>query len=819
MTNLRQSWNSLHAKLLRNIAASLSVAIVLSGIVLLIAVNNFIKARTASELGVIGNILSEKTAFQLGLGDYYRNEAEILLSSARHHADIELACLYTADGSIFAEYKETNSTKICKVNTSLVSFKLIKQELLSTEVIFPIHQNGEQLGQLNISSSGKELNRALTVFFITVLATLGVAVLIAFFIGRNLVNRSLVPLTALSETSKKIAENPFLQVRAEKMGDDEVGKLVDVFNSMLDALSLENKLLKSSESTFRSLAENAPVGIFLRKSSTDFEYVNGTWRKLTGLDLTKSSDFVSLVADDHKDNYQRKISRLAEQQHSAVVEFEFLTPAREKRFFMEYVSHIQDSDGSSYVGSLLDVTDLKRAQVELESLAYYDPLTKLPNRRFLKDHLNFALAKARKDNTKMAVLMTDLDDFKKINDSLGHDAGDKLLAKLATRLRDAVFEEDVVSRMGGDEFLILVENIENTSCLEFISKRLLGAMRTQAVHEENIIPVSGSIGIAVFPDDAQNSDELLRFADMALYSSKARGGDNFSFYSEELDRNIRQQIHIEQKLRIALDEDALELFIQPQFNSGKHTMCWAEALIRWFDKDDGAISPAMFIPIAENSGLIHRVGDFVIERVCQILAKNGTALKQLGMQGISINLSARQFFSHDLINKIKNTLEKYNVPAGRLGIEITETMVMDDVEMAISIMNELKSMGCIISMDDFGTGYSSLTYLKRFPIDHLKIDQSFIRDIPEDKDDMEIACAIIDLAHNLGMTVVAEGVETIQQATFLAKNNCEFLQGYYLCRPISVQEVLVKHSANKRHNIQAPDSASASASASASNKR
>jgi diguanylate cyclase (GGDEF)-like protein/PAS domain S-box-containing protein len=799
-------WRSLHVRLLGNLGLSLAAGICLAGLALMVVGNNFIKQRTIKDLSTIANMLAENTAFQLGLNDpYYSQEVANSLAASRYHGDVNLVCLYAADGTLYAQYSN-NGRRKCDDSTSVSSEKTVNKGVLRTSVNLPIYQEGNLLGEIRVHSQGKELQQVLMSLGIAMILTFGIALILALLLGRKLIHNSLAPLRNLSDTSKNIAENPFSNARAIKTFQDEVGLLVDVFNSMLDVLSQERRDLLSSEERFRNLSENSPVGVFLREDAENFNYVNSTWCELTGLDNDQAFKFTEHIDNEYLIDYEKKFQQLCKGSDAIIVEYKFDTRLGHKRHFMEYISKVSDPNkGSLYIGSLLDVTDLKDAQLELEQLAYYDPLTKLPNRRYLRDHLTSAIAKAKKDNRKIAVFMTDLDDFKKVNDSLGHDAGDKLLSQIGESLRQSVFEEDIVARLGGDEFMVLIEDIDNLNSLEFVAKRLLKGMQTEATYEHGSLPVTGSIGAAIYPDDACNYEELLRFADMALYSSKSKGGDAFNFYSADLDQKIREQIRIEHKLRVALDNNSLEVFLQPIFHAKSQNRCWAEALVRWFDEEEGSISPGIFIPVAETTGLIHQLGDFVLERVCQIIESENSDFEKLGINGISVNLSAKQFYSKDLVKRIRTLMNLHNVRPSQLCFEITESMVMDDIELAISTMEEINSLGCTLSIDDFGTGYSSLTYLKRFPVDNLKIDRSFIKDLPDDKNDAEIACAIIDLAHNLGMKVVAEGVETPVQADFLAQKGAEYLQGFLLSRPVSVSELklqLTNHSTDSIHDTK-----------------
>lgn len=783
---------SLHFRLLRVITYSLVLAIALSGTSLLIIGNHSAERYNTENMAVIGQILAEKIAFPLSLGDGYADEAEKTLGATHHHKDFALVCLYDLSGNLFSQYRAATSTHEC-LNTYHLGMENHNRgrRNLSSAIVLPVNFESEKIGYLVIESLGNQLKETLWLMTWAILGSLLVALLIAFLFGSRQLKKALWGLSDLRNTGLEIATNPKAITRAKKVFNDEIGDLVDAFNSMLDALGLESQKLRTSENTFRSLSENAPVGMFLRDSANHYGFVNSTWSEMTGLTVNNARHFSNCIGTDHKRHYIEKLASLKTDAAFVVNEFEFLHyETNEYRFLQEYVSSFEDGQHSHFIGILIDATELRQSQIELEKLAYYDPLTKLPNRRFLTDHLNYSYAAAEKKGGKIAVFMTDLDNFKRVNDSLGHDAGDKLLEHIGTRLKGAVFKEDVVSRMGGDEFLVLVEGIENLNAIEFISKRLLNAMRTESAHDISTLPVTGSIGVAVYPDDSCSPEELLRHADLALYSSKSNGGDQFSCYSEDLDNNIREQIRIEQKLRRAIDNKEIDVFLQPQVLSKERRVCWAEALVRWHDDEEGFISPVRFIPVAEDTGLIMELGDLVLEKVCIMLKDYAEELELLQIEGISVNLSAKQFFSNTLVKDISATLKAHQIAPSLVEFELTESTVTDNMDRAVSIMEDLRELGCRLSIDDFGTGYSSLSYLSKFPTTSLKIDRSFVDPLPDSKNDAEIVCAIIDLAHNLGMSVVAEGVETEAQADYLAEKGCEYLQGYYFARPASITQLI-----------------------------
>lgn len=799
----KEVFNSVRSKFLSITILFFITGFLLASLIFIAAFEKLTRELFASEVGQ--SILE-------GFYDQYENkvkiEANIIepsLESAKYsgsrenahlpHGDIELLCLYDPNLALLTSYSEKETSDRCPSLSQRI--KAARQEFHGHRLFFemPVTVDGEVLayywGQAQYHSF-KLLSPSYSVFFVV---TFCVTLLVAMVLAAKLIARSFFPLNALYNTSKVIASNPLSEERATKFSNDEIGRVVDVFNSILDNFSRENQALISSENRFRTLAEHAPIGVYL-KSQSDYEYTNARWNEITGLDAATALAFIDHIERSDKKYYEDALDLARTRNTAQVIEYRYHNEDLGRRTLMEYVSLIEDEKGRAcYIGSLMDVTELKVAQLELEKLAFYDPLTLLPNRRFFKDHLELAIARAQKEKKKIAIYMADLDEFKRVNDCLGHDAGDKLLVEISTRLKKVLFEGDVVSRLGGDEFMLLLDNIEDPTRLDHASQRIVDALRVSVQEGDQSMEVAGSVGIAIFPTDSQSPEELLRYADIALYNAKGAGGNRISYYSCELDKQIKERVNLEHKLRQALAENKLQVYLQPQYSSSEYQMTWAEALLRWQDNELGFVSPEVFIPLAEETGLIFPLSEFVLDRVLELLAEKTEDLDLLGIKGIAINVSPKQFFSPGFIEKIERKIQYYQVPATALEFEITETTVMDDVHKAVELMHELRAKGFKLSIDDFGTGFSSLSSLKNFPINSLKIDKSFIQDIPGDQSDVEISCAIIAMAKNLGLAVVAEGVETLVQAEFLAKNRCEFLQGYYFAKPMPIDHLFQEPSA------------------------
>ncbi len=431
---------------------------------------------------------------------------------------------------------------------------------------------------------------------------------------------------------------------------------------------------------------------------------------------------------------------------------------------------------------------LERKQIEqrLTLLAHFDSLTGLANREYFNLTMARTLAQAKRKNQKLGVMFLDLDYFKEINDTLGHLVGDKLLVSIAERLKSCVRSVDFIARLGGDEFVIILDDIQSPKATMNIADKILATLSKSVEIDHHEVFISCSIGITFFPDDASNVNDLLKHADVAMYKAKSKGRNNFQFFTPELNAEVIQVMEIKNDLRGAVRRDELLLYYQPKINLLEDKIVSAEALLRWQHPTRGIVSPDQFIPIAEQSGLIIEIGQWVIT---EAIKQSKKWQKSLSPDfGMAINLSVKQFQESGLIEFIEAQLSQFAVDASTIELEITESLLMEKSQQEQEILSGLSQKGFKISMDDFGTGYSSLSYLKRFTIDILKIDRSFIGDVISDPDAAEIVKAIIAMAHALKLTVVAEGVETKQQMDFLKQLNCNEIQGYLISKPIPALE-------------------------------
>jgi diguanylate cyclase (GGDEF)-like protein/PAS domain S-box-containing protein len=453
------------------------------------------------------------------------------------------------------------------------------------------------------------------------------------------------------------------------------------------------------------------------------------------------------------------------------------------------ISVVRGDDGAvtHYVGTHIDITERKAAEEQIKQLAFYDPLTQLPNRRLLQERLKHGIDVERRGGKQLALLMLDLDRFKSVNDSMGHLVGDELLQQVAKRITSRLREVDMVARLGGDEFIVLLEDIAHPEDAARVAEDIIADLsKPFCVDQGEEIQISASIGISLYPQHGGNPELLMDHADTALYQAKDAGRSCFAYFSEDFTIAARERIALESRLRRAIEQQDLCVFYQPQVDIASGRIVGAEALVRWLDPAEGLIPPIRFIPIAEETGLIIAIGEWVLRETC----RQGRQWLDAGLPrlNLAVNVSPQQFRRSDICGLVAKVLKDTGFPASQLELEITESGLMENQTNATEILNCLRGQGIRLAIDDFGTGYSSLAYLKHFPLDMLKIDKSFIDDIPHLQYDMEIASTIIAMGHILGFKVLAEGVETPEQLDFLREKGCDMYQGYIKSRPLPAEE-------------------------------
>lgn len=531
---------------------------------------------------------------------------------------------------------------------------------------------------------------------------------------------------------------------------------------------------------------NTAEAIFITDANKILVQVNDAFRRITGYEekevIGQTPQLLAVQESVQKDYQAIWKSVLAQGRWQGELRVWRKSGEEFPIWLSLYSINSAEGEVTHYIGNFSDISRRKAAEARMHHMAYHDPLTQLPNRLNLDEQLTQVLWLAQKNNTCVAVLIIDLDQFKVVNDNLGHPVGDQLLVEVSKRLHQSIRDCDFVARFGGDEFVVVLANITNIQDVDTIAGNIVHTVSTPCWVIGMELRTSPSIGICMFPQNATQPSDLIRYADVALYDAKARGRGLYRFYSAAMSEHSNARLTFETELANALEKNQFILHYQPQLDLCSGTLKGVEALLRWQHPRRGLILPNEFISMAEDLGLISHLGDWVLNEACRQLCD--WQAQGIGPLRMSINLSASQFRNRHLPYKILSKLEEFNLCAALIDLEVTESMAMESPQETIDMLQHLAESGFSLSIDDFGTGYSSLAYLKLFPLHTLKIDCSFVRDIEFNRNDAQICETIVVLAHKLGLTVMAEGVETDHQLQFLAQNGCEGIQGYLLSKPL-----------------------------------
>ena len=569
---------------------------------------------------------------------------------------------------------------------------------------------------------------------------------------------------------------------------DQSGELAGLIGVVTDVTGYKEteRALEASEARFRVLTESSLDLISVVDAEGRILYQSPALRHLLGFEPeeTIGRNVEQLVHRDDLEHARAAFRRILEARRSSEpIEFRLRHRDGSWRTFESLGTNcLANPHIPGVVFNSRDVTDRKVIQQRIQHLAYHDNLTGLPNRSLLQDRLAHSVARAERGNRKVAVLFIDLDNFKNINDTLGHDVGDELLRQVARRLSDSVRVEDTIARQGGDEFIVLLESLEDGRGASVVAQKILNSLRQPFTLGGTEQHVSGSVGIAVYPDDGRDAQTLMKNADTAMFHGKALGKNTYQYFTPQMNIAVKRRMTLESALRRAVMQKDFVLHYQPQVNLETGEIIAVEALVRWQTEDSGTVMPGDFIPLAEETGLINEIGEWVLREGC----RQAREWHDMGLpkRRIAINLSARQFADRGFLDMVTRVLAETGVEPGTLELEITESQVMRQTDGMILLLNKLAEMGVQLAIDDFGTGYSSLSYLKRLPIQKLKIDQSFVRDITVDPNDTAIVVAIINMARSLDLETIAEGVETAGQLALLRSKGCRIGQGFYFSAPV-----------------------------------
>jgi diguanylate cyclase (GGDEF)-like protein/PAS domain S-box-containing protein len=551
------------------------------------------------------------------------------------------------------------------------------------------------------------------------------------------------------------------------------------------------RALRETNQFAAEIIENAAEGIVVYDREFRYLLWNRFMEDMTGVPAEEviGKNAVELFPHMHEQHVDELLQSALEGQTVSSPDIHYYIPTSGRRGWVSSVYRPHYDAGGNIVGVIgliRDITQRKSAEQQIEYQAYHDALTGLANRRLFQEHLTLALALAQRRRRLVAVLFLDLDHFKIVNDSLGHTVGDELLKQIAVRLKGAVREGDTVARVGGDEFTIVLQDLLRKEDAALVAEKVLRTIAQPADIAGHHLYVTTSIGITTFPDDGEDAETLLKNADNAMYRAKAEGRNTFHMATEELSRSVQERMVLESGLHLAMEREEFELFYQPQIDLRTMKIAGMEALLRWRHPDRGVIGPSDFMNVAEDRGYIVVIGDWVLRTACE----QAVRLRDSGHPGVrvAVNLSARQFREISLVSRVQAALEESRLDPHQLELEITESVAVENVELTFAVLSELRAAGISIAIDDFGTGHSALSYLKHFPIDTLKIDRSFVEDLPAPAD-AAIVKSVIELAQGLRLRVIAEGVERKDQLDFLIANGCSEVQGFYFGMPIRASEI------------------------------
>ncbi|MCK7548268.1 EAL domain-containing protein [Marinobacter koreensis] len=667
---------------------------------------------------------------------------------------------------------------------------------------FNLYHEGDEsvkLGELTITASlnrvYREMKHKVGVILATqFLKTFFVSILI-LWIFRFLVTRH---LSAMADYARDFSLETLTQPLTLDRPDtpvnrrDELGRVTDAINQMRERLNADLARQERDAAEIRKFSkaiEQSPSSVLICDRQWQVEFANQKFSQLTGFD--RESIIGKHPAELNEKNVDSRESRNLWQsirlqvQRVGVWQGEVNSVRKSGERFWEQliVTPIKDNSGE-ITGYLIlgeDISIRKRYEQQLLRQANYDILTGLPNRMLALDRLKLALAQARRENTLVGVMFLDLDNFKHINDTLGHDAGDNLLIEAARRISSCLRGTSTVARLGGDEFLVILPGLPGPEASSQVAERILKTFSTPYILNGQEVFVTTSIGIAIFPTDSDNSGTLLQHADAAMYQAKHKGKSAFAHFAPEMTEVSHERLQMESRMRRALELQEFELYYQPIVRTDTGNLHGVEALLRWNNPTMGMVMPDRFIPLAEETGLIIPIGEWVIEEACRAaVGWRDMAGRDIG---ISVNVSPRQFRDPGFTNVVMNALKKTGLSPQLLELEITERLILDNSIETAEILRQLDQAGIKLSVDDFGTGYSALSYLKSYPFDTLKIDKSFVQDLMKNPEDASLVRAIINMAHSLGLNVIAEGVEEEAQTHFLKHEGCDFSQGYFYSRP------------------------------------
>jgi diguanylate cyclase (GGDEF)-like protein/PAS domain S-box-containing protein len=774
ITLLAQS--SIRKKLMIIVSAAAGLVVFLAFLISVVIDAKSLREFAKNDLTILTDVIARNSAAAIIFGDV--GAANETLKALAADKAILSADVRNEQGGIFASYRNTQH----QVESWVHNIKLFDQMVIER----PIIENIQRVGTIRVIADYDHVIAELILRGMRNLVGIIIAFLLGYAFLRREMNQVLQPIAWLTSAISQVIEHQQYSLRVKKVSSDELGKLTDAFNLMLTQIEWRDAKLRQSDEALSQTQE----AIALLDEQLEYQYINPAFVVLFGYELGELADkTVSLFPEGH-DSTRNTIFTIAKEKGSYRAELTVQTKTGQLLPISMHVSPIRDNAGeiTGYVSVSSDISEKKKAEKLILKQANYDLLTSLPNRHMFQQRLEHEVNQSQETGQPFALMFLDLDNFKEVNDIAGHETGDILLKEVGKRLvdclraNDTVDREGTIARLGGDEFTILLSRFQSDKEVGAVAQRILTVLAKPFQIGDHIVNISVSIGVTLYPKDAVDAETLIRNADQTMYVAKNKGRNTYSFFNpwiQEASAKRREMIH---DLRIAIKEEQFKVVYQPIVDLTTNKIHKAEALLRWHHPEHGIVSPSDFIPVAESTGMIVDIGDWVFYHVADQLKEWRTSIDSSFQ--ISINKSPVQFY--DKTNKHKKWFDYLNeleIPGSSLVVEITEGLMLDQKPEVSEKLLAFRDGGVQVAVDDFGTGYSSLAYLKKFDVDYIKIDQSFVRNLSPFSEDMVLCEAIIVMAHKLGLKVIAEGIETIEQRDLLFAIGCDFGQGYLFSKP------------------------------------
>ncbi|MCG8050738.1 MAG: EAL domain-containing protein [Candidatus Thiodiazotropha endolucinida] len=690
----------------------------------------------------------------------------------------------TSDGWVFEQQEGRN---VLQLERSQEAFSIDHLENIdgsdsSSGFVFskPIIISGYDWGDFTIGLSDEEYQALLTSYFKNVLLFSLMLVVITLLLLHGSSLSLSQQLTKLRQTASKLAEGDLL-ARAPTNAIGEISLLANTLNGM--AISLDEntrhlrrlaRLVQDTNDAIAIFDDNSKI-IYVNSALTNFFSEDAD--HFNGMSLTKFFIHLKIGRNKQKE-LQNELSGIDFHDCTNDLTFKVSTDKTYHLTMRIEKFDLHEVESGGFFIILSDITRRKQLEQELETLAYIDKLTQLPNRRYFMDRMNEAVEEAEMFNTAFTLIFLDVDNFKIINDSLGHEVGDQVLEDIGWRMQESLRTDDTICRLGGDEFTAIIRGANDYDAISRVCETILNKFSMPVYINDHELRTSASIGIVTFPNDGVSTKELIKNADTAMYAAKKSGKNCYRFFSEEMHDNMREYLDIESALRKSINDTGLYLVFQPFVDERTNSIKHCEALLRWKHPERGMIPPGRFIPIAEQSGLIRSIGDWVFDQVCRQLQEWGSGIT------VSVNVSGTELVNVNYAERLREKLIEYDISAHQIQLEFTEHVLVSEEGNNLPLLNQLKRMGFQLAVDDFGTGFSSLSYISELPIDVIKLDKSFINRLPEDKRTVAVVKSIISLAHSLDITTVGEGVEEKEQMEWLRSNGCHLIQGFFYHKPM-----------------------------------